>query len=225
MITRFKNPLDEFNSIFGYRWLIGRDMIPALRRFGQMSNGVMLDVGCGDKPYVKYFSSVKNYIGIDLPRLSSKADIYANALYLPFANNSIDSVLSVWILDDLPEPIKFFYEAHRVLKPHGLWMMSEIQNYPIHNPPWDYYRFTRFGLSYLAEKSGFIVKEIKPIGGYWAAIGILLVTSFLHAYLARFLKFSIRLLYSIINSFFYALDRLLYIERATFGNCVLLEKI
>lgn len=221
----FKDPTDEFRSIFGYRWLIGRDLLPAIDRFAKLSKGVMLDIGCGDKPYEKIFlPNVNSYIGIDLPRLASKADMYSDALHLPFKDKSIDSCLSIWVLDDLAEPKSFFAEVARVLKPNGLWMMVECQNFPIHNPPWDYYRFTKYGLAYLAENAGFKVEEIKPMGGFWAAIGVLLVTSYLRSYIARFLKFSVRILYAALNLLFYTLDRLHFVERATYGYCVLLMR-
>lgn len=225
MIIRFKDPLDEFRSIFGYRWLIGRDMLPAIDRFAKLANGVMIDVGCGDKPYELFFSPfVDEYVGIDLPRLASKADIYADVLHLPFKDKSVDLALSIWILDDIAEPKEFFNEMSRVLKPNGLWMMVEVQSCPIHNPPWDYYRFTKYGLAYLAEEAGFKVEEIKPIGGFWASIGILLVISYLRSYVARFLKFPVRLLYAVLNLLFSFLDRLHFVERATYGYCVLLRR-
>jgi len=226
MLLNFKDPLEEFRSFFGYRWLIGRDMLPALEKFAKLANGVMVDIGCGDKPYEKIFLPfVNSYIGVDLPRLASKADIYADALHLPFKDKSIDSCLSVWILDDLAEPKSFFAEVSRVLRSNGLWMMVECQNFPIHNPPWDYYRFTKYGLAYLAGEAGFKVEEIKPIGGFWGAIGILLVTSYLRSYVARFLKFPVRILYAVLNLLFHTLDKLHFIERATYGYCVLLRKV
>ena len=37
-----------------------------------------------------------------------------------------------------------------------------------HEPPHDYYRYTRYGLRYLAEKVGFEVIAIEPDTGYWS---------------------------------------------------------
>lgn len=37
----------------------------------------------------------------------------------------------------------------------------------LHEQPRDFYRYTKFGLQYLAEKSGFEVVSIKPTGGFF----------------------------------------------------------
>jgi hypothetical protein len=37
-----------------------------------------------------------------------------------------------------------------------------------HEQPRDYYRFTRFGMRYLAEKAGFRVISIEPTAGYFS---------------------------------------------------------
>ena len=38
----------------------------------------------------------------------------------------------------------------------------------MHEAPYDYYRYTRFGLQYLFEKTGFVDVQVYPQTGFWA---------------------------------------------------------
>jgi SAM-dependent methyltransferase len=202
-------------------------MLPTLSSWAALLSGILIDIGCGDKPYVSLLERyVKTIIGVDLPGVPSKADIKCDAICLPFNDSTIDAALGVWVMDDFPEPIRYLREVWRILKPSGWFIMVECQGFPIHNPPNDYYRFTKFGLSYLAQQAGFSVKQIKPIGGFWSYIGILLVTSYIRSYLwgLQLLRPGVRLLNAILNLTFAALDRFHFVERASYGYCVLLQK-
>ncbi|HNT06382.1 MAG TPA: hypothetical protein PKJ21_09430, partial [Anaerolineae bacterium] len=54
--------------------------------------GLLLDIGCGDKPYAALFPQVSRYIGIDLPPTTPvvrRPDVWASALSLPFADRTM----------------------------------------------------------------------------------------------------------------------------------------
>ncbi len=59
-----------------------------------------------------------------------------------------DSVGTVIIVDTL-EHVEFYREAmkevFRILKPRGIVIISSVMNFPIHNYPYDYWRFTPEG--------------------------------------------------------------------------------
>jgi hypothetical protein len=59
----------------------------------------------------------------------------------------------------------------RVLKRGGRLYLVAPQVWEEHGIPRDYYRFTRFGLRRLFEKTGFHVLSIAPLGGYFWYIG------------------------------------------------------
>ena len=40
----------------------------------------------------------------------------------------------------------------------------------VHEPPFDYYRFTKYGLEYILRKNGFSKIEIKENTGFWQTI-------------------------------------------------------
>ncbi len=143
------------------------------------SSGILLDIGCGRMPYRNVLlPKVKKYIGLDHPETSKlydgkfKPDIYADATKIPLKNNSIDTVLMLMVLEHLENPQKVLLEIKRILKPKGKFIFSTVQMYPIHDAPFDYFRFTRFGLKNLLEQSGFRVIENVSQGSFWEFWGL-----------------------------------------------------
>lgn len=138
--------------------------------------GKVLDIGCGEKPYKNIFCKVKKYIGTNSSQYYTSSLKFPEATdvvvddgcKLPFRNGSFDSVLNFQVLPVFKEPDEFLKEVKRVLKTGSYFLLTTDFMYPIWNPPFNYYRHTKFGLIYLSEKNGFEVKRIEAIGGYWA---------------------------------------------------------
>ncbi len=120
--------------------------------------GITLDIGCGKKPYRKFFDT-KNYFGLDLPssihnvRLS--ADLLYDGKYLPIKTNSIDSVVSNQVFEHIFEPEKFLSELQRILKVNGKLLITLPFVWDEHEKPIDFARYTSFGIKYLLTKYGF----------------------------------------------------------------------
>lgn len=151
-----------------------RSIARGMRRVAPQLTGQMLDIGCGVKPYRAMLTGVTRYIGIERPGTLSKSgvvDVWADGLALPFAAASFDSVLCNEVLEHVPEPARLFAEAARVLKPGGTLVLTTPQTWGLHEEPHDYYRYTRYGLEYLACGSGFTVIEITPTCGTFATVG------------------------------------------------------
>lgn len=129
-------------------------------------HGQLLDMGCGAKPYRDIFT-VDGYVGVDLPGAAGTVDAFASVLALPFADASFDTVLSNEVLEHVPEPGEMMAEAARVLKPGGMLVLTTPQTWGLHHEPWDFYRFTPYGLHHLATKHGFVVERIFPTSGFW----------------------------------------------------------
>jgi len=131
--------------------------------------GRTLDVGCGTKPYEKLFLSATSYIGLELDtvanRKNKKADYFYNGPTFPFQNNEFDSVIVNEVLEHVFSPSDFLSEIYRVLKPNGILLMTVPFVWDEHEQPFDYARYSSFGLKYLLEKSGFEIIECrKSIG-------------------------------------------------------------
>jgi SAM-dependent methyltransferase len=82
-----------------------------------------------------------------------------------------DLVLCTEVIEHVPEPQEVFREAARVLRPAGILVLTTPQTNPLHEVPHDYYRFTRYGLMYLAERAGLRIVTIETLGGAIACLG------------------------------------------------------
>lgn len=113
------------------------------REFGFLKNYVqdgdtVLDIGCGNGRLVTVFEDVDlHYTGVDFSKeLIAIAQenkgaqgtfIHANALALPFEDNSFNTVFSFAVLHHIPSQenrAQFVAEAHRVLKPGGVCILT-----------------------------------------------------------------------------------------------------
>jgi SAM-dependent methyltransferase len=137
--------------------------------------GKLIDLGCGEAPYKNKFRNISKYIGIDWDnsRHNTKADIISNLnekIELP--DNYADTALSLSVMEHLSEPEKFLKETNRVLKKDSYFIIQVPFQWWIHEQPYDFYRYTPYGLKYLLEKSGFEVVEIKPTNGFFTMMAL-----------------------------------------------------
>jgi hypothetical protein len=66
-------------------------------------------------------------------------------------------------------------EAFRVLQSSGVLIMSGPMYWPLHEEPYDFFRFTQYGFQFLLEQAGFVDIEIVNNGGKWALCGQVLI--------------------------------------------------
>lgn len=154
-----------------HNWLIHHIYISNIKKHLSKIKGVVLDVGCGQMPYkeliLPYCSS---YFGIDnlnLNYTNIKPDIIADALSIPIADQSVDTIVSFQVMEHLTEPQQFLQECFRALKKDGHMLITTPFMWGEHDTPNDFYRYTQFGLKYLAEKVGFTVLSINADTGFW----------------------------------------------------------
>ncbi len=154
-------------------------------------HGRLIDIGCATKPYRGLLSCyVSEHVGVDHHETlhdSSQVDLFGTAYQIPCENASFDSALCTSVLEHLEEPQQALQECHRVLKPGAVAIYSVPFIWHPHEEPRDFFRFTKHGLKYLFEKTGFEVIEIKALSGFWVTFGQLFVY-----YLYRFNKGPLR---------------------------------
>ena len=109
------------------------------------SDGLTLDIGCSNSPYIKYFP---NRIGLDVKN-GDNIDVVADAHKLPFEDEKFDNILCTEVLEHLHSPHLAISEMKRVLKKDGKLILSTRFIFPLHDTPNDYYRYTKYGLRYL----------------------------------------------------------------------------
>lgn len=101
----------------------------------------------------------------------TQLDRLGSLLRLPFRDGSFGAVLSLNVLEHVTEPRAAMQEMARVLEPGGTLHLMAPQSVRVHYAPYDFYRFTEYGLRYLAEQAGLDVEEVAAEGGYWLLLG------------------------------------------------------
>ena len=92
--------------------------------YGMLTEGPLLDIGCGDKSVANLLEEnlSMDVIGLDISRDWQKPDVKAHASFIPFVNESFDAVLLITVLEYVPNHLRSLVlaEATRVLRPLGL---------------------------------------------------------------------------------------------------------
>lgn len=129
-----------------------------LKELGHQITGRTLDIGCGVKPYRELFCSSK-YIGLepDTPqnRKSKRADYYYDGHTFPFNNGEFDSAVCSQVFEHVFHPDEFLAEIFRILKPDGCLLLTTPFIWDEHEQPFDFARYSSYGLKHLLKKHGF----------------------------------------------------------------------
>lgn len=141
-----------------------------IARYSHLLTGRLLDLGCGNSPYQPLFHNVSEYITYDIDTINS-IDIVGTADVLPFHTESFNSILCTQVLEHTSNPCQVISEITRVLKPGGKLLISVPQSWRLHEEPYDFYRYTKYGISHLIQHSNLEISYILPQGGVWALIG------------------------------------------------------
>ncbi len=151
------------------QWFVFLHAKQHYRMIGAQATGVVLDIGCANQFIKDYLSTEHIYIGLDYYQTATqwyetRPQLYGNAQALPIANNSVDTVLLLDVLEHLPCPEKCLQEIQRVLKPGGQALIKVPFLYPLHDEPLDFQRWTQYGLQQLATQHGLVIKETTAWG-------------------------------------------------------------
>jgi ubiquinone/menaquinone biosynthesis C-methylase UbiE len=130
---------------------------------------LVLDAGAGRAPYRDLFARTR-YETADFLAVKGKKyvtpDYVCDLAEIPVEDARFDHVLLTQVLEHIPEPARVVAELSRVLKPGGtLWLTAPLF-YAEHERPYDFFRYTQFGLRHLLESAGFEVLELDWMEGY-----------------------------------------------------------
>ncbi len=208
-------------------WLIRRLVYRDIRRFCLLPTGHMLDVGCGQMPYRPLFANVTRYTGIDRPNPLHPDDrptLWADSMSLPFASASFDAALCTQVLEHVPEPALLLAEINRVLRLDGVLLLTAPHIWELHEQPYDFFRYTRFGLEYLLTRAGFRVEQIVPQGGLFVMLSQRLSYFVFRSFAKLRLKPVAIFLSFLINSLGLLCDRLYTYEDDTLNYLAVAHK-
>ena len=200
-----------------------RSLFLALREAALFARGDLLDIGCGNKPYRKLFEGrITSYTGADLCQSSLKCvDIVCEAANIPVADGTYSTVLSTQTLEHVPDPQKLCNEAFRVLVRGGHFILSCPQYWPLHEEPFDFFRFTKYGILRILHSAGFEVISQKANGGKWTLCGQAILLA-LHNGASK--KSRNRILITVANKIFLFLDERFYDDRDTINYVTVARK-
>jgi SAM-dependent methyltransferase len=130
-----------------------------IKYYSKYITGATLDIGCGSKPYESLFPDSR-YTGMDIEvsghkHADSQIDVFYNGTEIPFSDNSFDSIICFEVLEHVFNPDEFLKEAFRVLKPGGNALFTVPFIWDEHEQPYDFARYSSFGLKSLFAKNGF----------------------------------------------------------------------
>ena len=127
---------------------------------------LVLDAGAGDRFYEKYFSHAR-YESTD-KNPSPKHDFICDIKSMPRPDSYYDAVINTEVLEHVEYPQKVINEFYRILKPGGQLFLTAPQGWGIHEAPYHFFNFTKYGLKLLFKNAGFKIIFIEPMGGiFW----------------------------------------------------------
>lgn len=175
-------------------------LLENIKALSEYIKGDTLDIGCGQRPYEKLFSGATSYIGLEIDnpenRTRKKADVFYDSKTFPFENDRFDSVVMFEVLEHVFNLDEFLRELYRVLKVKGVLLMSVSFIWDEHEQPYDFARYTSFGIKDLLERYGFqILKHKKSLKD------IRVIFQLLNAYFDKVLFSKGRFVY-ILSTFF-----------------------
>ena len=155
---------------FLHKWMIERALSAA--------KGRLLDYGCGGQPYRALFEpAVDAYVAADVANYcEGKVDVLlAPNERAPLPDASFDTILATQTLEHVPDPAFYLSECARLLRAGGSLILTAPMQWRHHEVPYDYFRFTRFGIERLLKDYGFEVMDASSTGGVFALIGQILL--------------------------------------------------
>jgi SAM-dependent methyltransferase len=137
--------------------------------------GDILDFGCGSKPYESLFTGAKSYLGVDIAvsghsHKNSKVDFYYDGKKLPFPDGRFDAVVCFEVFEHVFNLEEVIVEIRRVLKPGGTLFISIPFAWDEHEIPYDFARYTSYGIQHIFSTNKFEIVELKKTTTYVLAV-------------------------------------------------------
>jgi SAM-dependent methyltransferase len=152
------------------------DLLMAVKKAATSAPITILDFGSGFAPYRSLFpesrylradlASTPNGTGETLGREEEYPEpdcIISDDGKVGHDSDAFDYVLSTQVLEHVRNPEIYLAECFRLLKPGGKLFLTTHGTWHEHGSPYDFRRWTSFGLKYELEKAGFNVLRMEKV--------------------------------------------------------------
>ena len=157
----------EFNPGITYPAYLTRNrLLKAITAYAPELKGLMMDFGCGSKPYKSLFT-VDQYIGLDFenpghPHMNEQIDVFYDGKHIPFEDNHFDAVFSSEVFEHVFNLDEVLKEIHRVMKQGAKILITCPFSICEHEVPNDFARYSSFAIKNIFERNGFeVIKQDK----------------------------------------------------------------
>ncbi|MCP9787678.1 class I SAM-dependent methyltransferase [Cyanobium sp. Maggiore-St4-Cus] len=173
--------LDRFDGMNIY-WIPRHYIEEFCRKQGQVISGRILDFGCGSRPYAACFPDVHDYMGVEYDRNLQPGSFYEkdkvyfyDGLKLPFPDNYFDAIVSFQVIEHIENLHDSLCELKRVSRPGAKLLITGPLLWPEHEAPFDFRRFTRWGVEQIFNGAGLEVVEARPMGSIYDVLCVFLL--------------------------------------------------
>lgn len=155
--------------IFNPFYTARKNLYKHINELGKNISGKTIDIGCGTKPYRNLFNS-SVYHGLEyntgINEDKKEADFYYDGSKFPFKDEEYDSAVCNQVLEHVFTPDDFLKEINRILITGGKLLLTVPFVWDEHEQPFDFGRYSSFGLSHLLKANGFeIIEHRKSVSG------------------------------------------------------------
>ena len=171
--------MEKFDATpFGVSFWCRQRLQQAIAEAAPEAHGVLLDIGCGNKPYSAALAPfVERHLGLEYsPEAGYRgnlADLCGDAEHLPLKDQCIDTILCTEVMEHVSDPEKVISEFSRVLKPGGVVIATAPFIFPVHDSR-DFFRYSPQGLAAIMERYDISVEKIVPLSGGGITLALLL---------------------------------------------------
>ena len=155
-----------------FRAMIDAEIASAALQTGD--GEVVLDAGAGEARSRKQFAR-GHYLALDRGHGDaswdySNLDVRGDLEAIPLRSGSVDRVICIVVLEHTRDPKRVLNEFARIMKPGARLHLVVPFLWEEHQQPYDYHRFTRFGIRLAFEALPFEVECVRPMGGFFQVL-------------------------------------------------------
>ena len=178
----------------------------------------ILNVGSGGfvSRSIAHINSGATVLNVDIDPKRNPDVVADICSMVDFEDECYDAVFMVEVLEHVKSPQKALQEVHRILRKGGILILTTPFLFEIHDRPYDYYRFTKYGLELLLEDYASV--QIQARNRYLDAIIVLIMRLFVSHHIqdkaiAILLMLAVITLYPLI----WVINRIIISDAATTG--------